>query len=628
MANTKIAVADHAYQLLSEAYYSFVQQEKHYLHLQQPSGLSFQKMYRQLSQLLVTQNTFAIALQLPPRIQTTPLEKLHNRLAQYAKLERQLKILQQGGLSSQHPFFIKRLTKQQTLVRKIAQELNKTPYHHCKQAYQDWLQSPQYTAQSHLPIQTLLPELVYQHLIPLFTHPSWGMDWETLITQPQAIAQLQQQVEQTGKQAHLLTKDYVESIQAWLAQLVHLQQQLQELHITVSLQEKLSSNRFNLPPKLQDYCQTVEQQTYPVWEQVRNACLNPEFRQNIYHTSLNPQPQHSTPDTASVDSSKRAFLANINHELKTPLNGILGYVQNLQRSPDLKPHQDTLNNLQNCSQQLLKLIETLLMVVKQEQEGVTLNPQDTHLSTLLEQIITTAQTAIEYKGLTFAVDTPDFFPVKVQVDAQQLQQVVLNLLDNARKFTAQGTVTLSVKNLTSINLDCPPETLTLEFQVKDTGTGFAPDQLEHIFQPFEQLHSVTQKPQGLGLGLTQVRHILNAMGTSLQVTSQPQQGSCFTFNLTLPVTEVSSHCPSCTVLPSSRDTSSSSTSAWVIPTAQHLKTLYQAARIGDIEKIETEAQSLKQRHPEYHRFAEEILRLASEFEEAKILQLVQPALAR
>ncbi|MDB9314470.1 HAMP domain-containing sensor histidine kinase [Spirulina sp. CS-785/01] len=625
MANPTIAVGDHAHQLLNDAYYSFLQQENK--SLKHPNSTSFQKMYRQLSRLLVTQTTFAIALQLPQGIQSTPLEKLQRRLAKYTKLERQITLLQKGGLSAQHPFLQKLLKKQQSLRSKITQELKQAPYHRCKRAYQDWLNSPQYTAQSQLPMQTLLPELVYQHLIPLFTHPSWGMDWDTFLTQPKAIAQLQHQIEQTCKQAHLLTEDYVEGIQSWLQQLLNLQTQLQELHITVSLQQKLALYVANLPPQLRDYCQTVQQQTYSVWESVRTACLDPDFRQNIYHKSLNPQPQTPpqplNPSHPTVESAKRNFLANINHELRTPLNGILGYVQTLQRSPDLKPHQDTLDNLQNCSQQLLQLIETLLTVAKQEQEGVTLNPQETYLPTLLQDIITTAKTPIEYKGLTFNIETPDSLPLHVQVDSQNLRQVVLNLLDNARKFTPQGTVTLSINPLTPINPHSPPDTLTLEFQVQDTGTGIHPEDRDTIFLPFEQLHSFSHKPQGLGLGLTQVRHILEAMGTSLNITSQPQQGSCFAFTLTLPITKMTAQ-PAC----ASSFTPSSSSPNWVVPSPQFLTPLYQAARIGDIEKIEAEAKLLKQQDQDYSSFAEEIIRLASEFEEAKILQLVQPALAR
>jgi CheY-like chemotaxis protein len=128
-------------------------------------------------------------------------------------------------------------------------------------------------------------------------------------------------------------------------------------------------------------------------------------------------------------------------------------------------------------------------------------------------------------------------PVGVQADETRLRQVLLNLLDNAIKFTDQGEVVLSV-GVCEYESEAPPHphTPTLRFSVRDTGIGIPPDQLERIFQPFEQVRDLLHQTKGTGLGLAISHQLVRLMGGDLQVESEPGRGSTFWFEIVLPVT--------------------------------------------------------------------------------------------
>ncbi len=250
----------------------------------------------------------------------------------------------------------------------------------------------------------------------------------------------------------------------------------------------------------------------------------------------------------AANQAKSVFLANMSHELRTPLNAILGYADILKRRTSYTgPLADGLNIMQRSGEHLLTLINDVLDLARVEAGKLELNPAPLQLPTFLHEIIGIIRARAEAKDLTLTYEALSPLPDTAQADEKHLRQVLLNLLGNAVKFTDQGSVTLRVKaedggiqdgGISKDSSLVPhPSSLNIRFEVEDTGPGIAADQLEHIFQPFEQINGSDRQAEGTGLGLAISRKIVELMGSQLLVKSQPGQGSTFWFDVTLPVVE-------------------------------------------------------------------------------------------
>jgi len=237
-----------------------------------------------------------------------------------------------------------------------------------------------------------------------------------------------------------------------------------------------------------------------------------------------------------ANQAKSSFLANMSHELRTPLNGILGYAQILQQDSSLdRKHLKGMQTIYQCGTHLLDLIEDILDLSKIEAEKMELYPAEIHLPSFLDSIADMCLIKAEAKGIDFVYQTPQQLPHLIYVDEKRLRQVLLNLLGNAIKFTAVGTVTFSIEILVrqeNYGPDLFPA--TLRFQVQDTGTGIAATQLERIFLVFEQVGEIAQKQAGTGLGLAISQKLVQMMGTEIQVVSQVGEGSTFWLDLCIP----------------------------------------------------------------------------------------------
>jgi signal transduction histidine kinase/ligand-binding sensor domain-containing protein/DNA-binding NarL/FixJ family response regulator len=248
----------------------------------------------------------------------------------------------------------------------------------------------------------------------------------------------------------------------------------------------------------------------------------------------------------TANRAKSAFLANMSHELRTPLNAILGYADILKRRIEsTNPLADGLDIIQRSGEHLLTLINDVLDLAKIEAGKLELNPVPLHLATFLRQIVGIIRARAEAKALMVTFESISLLPEMVLADETRLRQVLLNLLGNAVKFTDKGSVTLSVKcedvkreDVKSEDTAITHHVSRITFEVQDTGPGIAPDQLERIFQPFEQAGETGKRVEGTGLGLAISRQIVARMGGQLQVESKPGQGSIFWFDVTLPVLEV------------------------------------------------------------------------------------------
>lgn len=235
----------------------------------------------------------------------------------------------------------------------------------------------------------------------------------------------------------------------------------------------------------------------------------------------------------AANQAKSEFLANMSHELRTPLNGILGYAQILGRSkviPEKERHG--VNIIHQCGSHLLTLINDVLDLSKIEARKLELTPKAIHLPSFLQGVVEICRVRSDQKGIDFIYQPDPNLPTGIETDEKRLRQVLLNLLGNAIKFTNQGSITLKVETIVS-NATMPLP--RLKFQVIDTGVGIASDQVNKLFQAFEQVGDRKRQSEGTGLGLAISQRIVQLMGGEIQVESQLGVGSTFYFEVALPI---------------------------------------------------------------------------------------------
>ncbi|MEG3911024.1 PAS domain S-box protein [Microcoleus sp. w2-18bC1] len=227
----------------------------------------------------------------------------------------------------------------------------------------------------------------------------------------------------------------------------------------------------------------------------------------------------------AASRAKSEFLANMSHELRTPLNGIMGYAQILQRSKSLNQEERSrIDVIYQCGSHLLTLINDILDLSKIEAQKVELMPTDFHFPAFLQGVAEMCRIRAELKGIQFHFPSSPELPIGIHADEKRLRQVLINLLSNAIKFTDEGAVTFIVSFATEEKI---------RFEIRDTGTGIAQDQLQAIFQPFEQVGDRRRQTEGTGLGLAISQRIVELMGSTIQVQSEMNVGSIFWFDVNL-----------------------------------------------------------------------------------------------
>ncbi|MEI6209443.1 MAG: CHASE domain-containing protein, partial [Desulfuromonadales bacterium] len=229
----------------------------------------------------------------------------------------------------------------------------------------------------------------------------------------------------------------------------------------------------------------------------------------------------------SANRAKSQFLANMSHEIRTPMNAVLGMLHLLQRT-ELSPHQrDYAQKIQTAAQTLLSILNDILDFSKIEAGKLELEHTSFSLSELLRNLSVILSSAVQDKDVEVLFKIARDVPQSLRGDGLRLQQVLLNLAGNAIKFTVQGEVILSIQVLS-----VTAERAELEFAVKDTGIGIAPEMLKHIFSGFVQAEASTARRfGGTGLGLAISNQLVSMMGGVLAVESIPGNGSTFHFSV-------------------------------------------------------------------------------------------------
>ena len=302
-----------------------------------------------------------------------------------------------------------------------------------------------------------------------------------------------------------------------------------------------------------------------------------------------------------ANRAKSRFIANMSHELRTPLNGILGYTQLLNRDSRLDAAQrEGLDVIYQSGSHLLTLINDILDISKIEAKKVVLDSAEVRLPTTLDGIVAMMQMSAANRGLKLFSAIDEDLPEWVLVDEKRLRQVLINLLGNAIKFTQKGSITFCVQQIATPN----PSACRLRFEVIDTGCGIAPENIEAIFRPFEQVDDNRQ--MGTGLGLSISKELIAAMGSEIQVDSQIGSGSRFWFDVTLqvkPVVEATVMQP---------------LTVQQIPNRHELLHYLSLVEMGDLVALQHELIALLQSNETFSPFVTPLLIAANRFDELEV----------
>ncbi len=231
-----------------------------------------------------------------------------------------------------------------------------------------------------------------------------------------------------------------------------------------------------------------------------------------------------------ANRAKTTFLNNMSHDIRTPMNAIIGFTSLAAAHIDnIEQIQDYLAKITTSSNHLLSLINDVLDMSRIESGKVKIEEKETSLPEIMHDLKTIVQADISSKQLEFFIDTADVVNEHVLCDKLRLNQVLLNLLSNAMKFTKPGGI-VSVRILQKGN--APEGCACYEFQVKDTGIGMSKEFLEHVFEPFEREQTSTVSGiQGTGLGMAITKNIVDMMGGTISVDSEVGKGSTFYVDL-------------------------------------------------------------------------------------------------
>ncbi len=239
--------------------------------------------------------------------------------------------------------------------------------------------------------------------------------------------------------------------------------------------------------------------------------------------------KHAHQALEQANRFKSEFLANMSHEIRTPMNAVIGLAHLLAKTGLADRQMDYVHKIQVSAQSLLGIINDILDFSKIDAGKLSIEEQPFDFEDILENVSILAQTRLRDKPVEFLFELSPEIPKRLIGDAFRINQILTNLVSNATKFTEQGSIVLSVRVLEKTE-----HRLLLEFEVRDTGIGIPPDQIDQLFDAFVQADgSSTRRFGGTGLGLAITHKLCKLMGGEISVESQPGAGSVFRVQLPL-----------------------------------------------------------------------------------------------
>ena len=248
-------------------------------------------------------------------------------------------------------------------------------------------------------------------------------------------------------------------------------------------------------------------------------------------TMLEQQVEYRTRQAEDALHIKDLFLTNMSHEIRTPMNGLLGMASLLSQTTLTREQNNYVDNIRSCGDTLLTVINNILDFSAIETGKITLDEKVTDLRGLVQEVIEMFISRTSKAGIQLHYELSPDVPNRIMTDKGRLRQILINLVANAAKFTAEGEIRIRIAHADAGSIQTKGEQIGLDFEVRDTGNGIDAGPLDELKQFFARADHATRPYGGTGLGLILSDRLVHLLHGRIRVSSEPGKGSRFNFTI-------------------------------------------------------------------------------------------------